>query len=299
MRVSSSKNIPLQLQIWLSNQRTPNLFIHAESQIVVLTNLTSSVCVCVCVYPLLFMCGSEVREGLTALWTSCHSESICICARQEKQRREQRGKKTEGRTEENQRDADGGYQKSEAEKKGWAGQDGKDEKKRERQWLHKDEGSRMKGLGSCWPCVVIAQHPSRWTACVWKASPVNWKEISLLIIFLFDLQVIFEAVSVQGHPGFIAIDEIRVLAHPCREFHAASCNALFGFIWPWMFYWFTLFTKMRSDDEVALVLTGTAEPLQPPEGRFVALLVEWGQNTDVLRRKQTFGLWHLKPDTVE
>uniref|UniRef100_A0A0F8ATZ8 protein-tyrosine-phosphatase n=1 Tax=Larimichthys crocea TaxID=215358 RepID=A0A0F8ATZ8_LARCR len=29
--------------------------------------------------------------------------------------------------------------------------------------------------------------------------------------------VIFEAVSVQGHPGFIAIDDIRVLAHPCRK----------------------------------------------------------------------------------
>lgn len=30
-------------------------------------------------------------------------------------------------------------------------------------------------------------------------------------------KVIFEAVSVQGHPGFIAIDDIRVLAHPCRK----------------------------------------------------------------------------------
>ncbi|KAI4826995.1 hypothetical protein KUCAC02_030423, partial [Chaenocephalus aceratus] len=29
--------------------------------------------------------------------------------------------------------------------------------------------------------------------------------------------VIFEAVSVQGRPGFIAIDDIRVLAHPCRK----------------------------------------------------------------------------------
>ncbi|KAJ8400852.1 hypothetical protein AAFF_G00392060 [Aldrovandia affinis] len=29
--------------------------------------------------------------------------------------------------------------------------------------------------------------------------------------------VIFEAVSVQGRPGFIAVDEIRVLAHPCRK----------------------------------------------------------------------------------
>ncbi|KAK6321839.1 hypothetical protein J4Q44_G00088150, partial [Coregonus suidteri] len=29
--------------------------------------------------------------------------------------------------------------------------------------------------------------------------------------------VIFETVSVQGHPGFIAVDEVRVLAHPCRK----------------------------------------------------------------------------------
>ncbi|XP_031734330.1 receptor-type tyrosine-protein phosphatase T, partial [Anarrhichthys ocellatus] len=33
----------------------------------------------------------------------------------------------------------------------------------------------------------------------------------------FPSQVIFEAVSVQGHPGFIAVDDIRVLAHPCRK----------------------------------------------------------------------------------
>ncbi|XP_077434554.1 receptor-type tyrosine-protein phosphatase T isoform X2 [Vanacampus margaritifer] len=30
-------------------------------------------------------------------------------------------------------------------------------------------------------------------------------------------QVIFEAVSVQGHAGVIAVDDIRVLAHPCRK----------------------------------------------------------------------------------
>lgn len=30
-------------------------------------------------------------------------------------------------------------------------------------------------------------------------------------------QVIFEAVSIQGHQGFIAIDDIQVLAHPCRK----------------------------------------------------------------------------------
>lgn len=114
----------------------------------------------------------------------------------------------------------------------------------------------------------------------WPASTVNCKDMSLLIIFLFDFQVIFEAVSVQGHPGFIAIDEIRVLAHPCREFHAATCNAaqsLVCFIWPWMFHLFTLFTKMRSDDEVACAPTGTTEPLQDPKGRLLVLLWNKGR----------------------
>ncbi|XP_070342057.1 receptor-type tyrosine-protein phosphatase T isoform X15 [Equus asinus] len=31
------------------------------------------------------------------------------------------------------------------------------------------------------------------------------------------LQVIFESVSLKGHPGYIAVDEVRVLAHPCRK----------------------------------------------------------------------------------
>ncbi|MGH0185123.1 UNVERIFIED_CONTAM: hypothetical protein FKN15_016911 [Acipenser sinensis] len=30
-------------------------------------------------------------------------------------------------------------------------------------------------------------------------------------------QVIFEAVSLKSHPGYIAVDEVRVLAHPCRK----------------------------------------------------------------------------------
>ncbi|KAL6051188.1 hypothetical protein STEG23_006265, partial [Scotinomys teguina] len=29
--------------------------------------------------------------------------------------------------------------------------------------------------------------------------------------------VIFESVSLKGHPGYIAVDEVRVLAHPCRK----------------------------------------------------------------------------------
>ncbi|XP_074068099.1 receptor-type tyrosine-protein phosphatase T isoform X3 [Macrotis lagotis] len=30
-------------------------------------------------------------------------------------------------------------------------------------------------------------------------------------------RVIFESVSLKGHPGYIAVDEVRVLAHPCRK----------------------------------------------------------------------------------
>ncbi|NWV00408.1 PTPRT phosphatase, partial [Upupa epops] len=33
----------------------------------------------------------------------------------------------------------------------------------------------------------------------------------------FVFQVIFESVSLKGHPGYIAVDEVRVLAHPCRK----------------------------------------------------------------------------------
>lgn len=80
------------------------------------------------------------------------------------------------------------------------------------------EGRRSEAPGGgCWPCVVSAQCRSTRAAGVRPASLVNDEDMSQLIFFLSDLQVIFEAVSVQGHPGFIAIDEIRVLAHPCRE----------------------------------------------------------------------------------
>lgn len=34
----------------------------------------------------------------------------------------------------------------------------------------------------------------------------------------FVFQVIFESVSLKGHPGYIAVDEVRVLAHPCSEY---------------------------------------------------------------------------------
>ncbi|XP_052456176.1 receptor-type tyrosine-protein phosphatase T-like isoform X4 [Carassius gibelio] len=57
---------------------------------------------------------------------------------------------------------------------------------------------------------------------IWNASaPVTegWVKAELAISTFWpnSYQVIFEAVSVQGHPGFIAVDELHVLAHPCRK----------------------------------------------------------------------------------
>uniref|UniRef100_A0A674DGX1 protein-tyrosine-phosphatase n=1 Tax=Salmo trutta TaxID=8032 RepID=A0A674DGX1_SALTR len=57
---------------------------------------------------------------------------------------------------------------------------------------------------------------------VWNASALvteGWVKTELAISTFWpnSYQVIFESVSVQGHPGFIAVDEVRVLAHPCRK----------------------------------------------------------------------------------
>ncbi|XP_055723836.1 receptor-type tyrosine-protein phosphatase T isoform X8 [Salvelinus fontinalis] len=57
---------------------------------------------------------------------------------------------------------------------------------------------------------------------VWNASgsvTEGWVKTELAISTFWpnSYQVIFESVSVQGHPGFIAVDEVRVLAHPCRK----------------------------------------------------------------------------------
>ncbi|XP_035245443.1 receptor-type tyrosine-protein phosphatase T isoform X11 [Anguilla anguilla] len=57
---------------------------------------------------------------------------------------------------------------------------------------------------------------------VWNASAFvteGWVKAELAISTFWpnSYQVIFEAISVQGHPGFIAVDEVRVLAHPCRK----------------------------------------------------------------------------------
>uniref|UniRef100_A0AAQ4PM00 protein-tyrosine-phosphatase n=1 Tax=Gasterosteus aculeatus aculeatus TaxID=481459 RepID=A0AAQ4PM00_GASAC len=57
---------------------------------------------------------------------------------------------------------------------------------------------------------------------VWNASNTiteGWVKAELAISTFWpnSYQVIFEAVSVQGHWGFIAVDDIQVLAHPCRK----------------------------------------------------------------------------------
>ncbi|XP_031423828.1 receptor-type tyrosine-protein phosphatase T isoform X10 [Clupea harengus] len=56
---------------------------------------------------------------------------------------------------------------------------------------------------------------------VWNASTVTegWVKAELAISTFWpnSYQVIFEAVSLQGHPGFLSVDEVRVMAHPCRK----------------------------------------------------------------------------------
>ncbi|XP_015220608.1 receptor-type tyrosine-protein phosphatase T isoform X7 [Lepisosteus oculatus] len=58
---------------------------------------------------------------------------------------------------------------------------------------------------------------------VWNASSAGvtegWVKAELAISTFWpnSYQVIFEAMSLKGHPGFIAVDEVRVLAHPCRK----------------------------------------------------------------------------------
>ncbi|GAB1287157.1 Protein-tyrosine-phosphatase [Apodemus speciosus] len=60
---------------------------------------------------------------------------------------------------------------------------------------------------------------------VWNVSGVvteGWVKAELAIStfwphFYQGQNVIFESVSLKGHPGYIAVDEVRVLAHPCRK----------------------------------------------------------------------------------
>uniref|UniRef100_A0A8B9TCD0 protein-tyrosine-phosphatase n=1 Tax=Anas platyrhynchos TaxID=8839 RepID=A0A8B9TCD0_ANAPL len=55
---------------------------------------------------------------------------------------------------------------------------------------------------------------------IWNVSGVvteGWVKAELAISTFWPhfYQVIFESVSLKGHPGYIAVDEVRVLAHPC------------------------------------------------------------------------------------
>ncbi|XP_029468202.1 receptor-type tyrosine-protein phosphatase T isoform X1 [Rhinatrema bivittatum] len=57
---------------------------------------------------------------------------------------------------------------------------------------------------------------------IWNVSGViteGWVKAELAISTFWPnfYQVIFESVSLKDHPGYIAVDEIRVLAHPCRK----------------------------------------------------------------------------------
>ncbi|XP_077315233.1 receptor-type tyrosine-protein phosphatase T isoform X10 [Lithobates pipiens] len=57
---------------------------------------------------------------------------------------------------------------------------------------------------------------------VWNVSGVvteGWVKAELAISTFWpnSYQIIFEAVSLKDHPGYIAVDEVRVLAHPCRN----------------------------------------------------------------------------------
>ncbi|XP_030068034.1 receptor-type tyrosine-protein phosphatase T [Microcaecilia unicolor] len=57
---------------------------------------------------------------------------------------------------------------------------------------------------------------------IWNVSGViteGWVKAELAISTFWPnfYQVIFESVSLKDHPGYIAVDEVRVLAHPCRK----------------------------------------------------------------------------------
>ncbi|XP_033009253.1 receptor-type tyrosine-protein phosphatase T isoform X3 [Lacerta agilis] len=57
---------------------------------------------------------------------------------------------------------------------------------------------------------------------IWNVSGIvteGWVKVELAISTFWPhfYQVIFESVSLKGHPGYIAVDEVRVLAHPCRK----------------------------------------------------------------------------------
>lgn len=271
---NSKQPVPV-LPIQLSIKRTPTLSIHAESQIVVSMNLTS-VCVSVCLFIHGCLC---VGQKCTRAWRPCGpppaTQRASVSVPDKRSRGASGGKKKDRK-------------KNRGESKRCRWRVSKERGRGKRSELDRMERMRIEGGdggcikmrgegrrseapgGGCWPGVVGAQRRSTPAAGVRPASSVNDEDTSQLIFFLSDLQVIFEAVSVQGHPGFIAIDEIRVLAHPCREFprrllqrcSVCVCRSK----WAGIFYLFTLFTKMSSDDDVALIPAVAAERLQDTWG---------------------------------
>ncbi|NXC12126.1 PTPRT phosphatase, partial [Corythaeola cristata] len=69
---------------------------------------------------------------------------------------------------------------------------------------------------------------------IWNVSGVvteGWVKAELAISTFWPhfYQVIFESVSLKGHPGYIAVDEVRVLAHPCSE-HSLFFNLHFSIL---------------------------------------------------------------------
>ncbi|KAF7240926.1 Receptor-type tyrosine-protein phosphatase T [Varanus komodoensis] len=67
---------------------------------------------------------------------------------------------------------------------------------------------------------------------IWNVSGIvteGWVKAELAISTFWPhfYQVIFESVSLKGHPGYIAVDEVRVLAHPCK---VRQCDSSFASI---------------------------------------------------------------------
>lgn len=183
---------------------------------------TWQVCVCVCLYMAVYVWVRSARGlGGPADRRLPLREHLYLCQTKEAEER------AEGKKKDRKKNRGESKRCRWRVSKEWGREQRSELDRMERMRIEGGDGGCMKMRGEgrrsgapgggCWPCVVSARCRSTRAAGVRPASPVNDEDMSQLIFFLSDLQVIFEAVSVQGHPGFIAIDEIRVLAHPCRE----------------------------------------------------------------------------------
>lgn len=169
----------------------------------------------VCVYPqCVSLCVSIyvwVRRACPPDSPACHSESVWEKSKQQKKsRRDLRAlKDRKGQLAEQENIEDDGWKQSIGKKSSTEVMFRKNEDKRkDKDWDGcRDEEKRK----CCWLLMKVCGAVSMFQCMINKIS-VHY------FFFLSLFQVIFEAVSFQGHPGFIAIDEIRVLAHPCRKF---------------------------------------------------------------------------------